>query len=136
MSPAAHHRQPVLHILYSPPHTLIQSSQEFKVLYRPSISPLYDTDPLRVLRIFYSPLQAQYQSSVYTTGPYRPRYCPRYNLQSTTDPVPVLRLLCSPIRPSISPPYNPRSTTEPVPLLRIKYSPIQIQYLSIVYIAV
>ena len=145
----------------SPPYTIFLKDLELVLLI--STSPPYNLQSakiaqmcLPVLRILFNPLETQYQY-VFSTVHYRPCSSTSYSLQSTTDTLPVLRILRSTTdkvqvfrilysslqtpyqssvystvhyRTSTSPPYTLQSTTDPVPVLRILYSPLQTPYQS------
>ena len=109
--------------------------------------------------MLFSPLQTQYQSSVYSTVHHRHTFQSSvystihyrlttgspYTQQSTTDPVPSLRILYNPLqfqsfvhsmiiyRLRTGPPYTLQSLTVHVSVLRILYNPLQSQFLSSVY---
>ena len=103
---------PVLHIFYIPLQTQ----------YRSPYTPQSTTDTAPVLRILDTPLQSRYRSSnslntrhqTYVCFPvqYRPSTSPAYTMQSTTDPVLVIRI---------------QSPTDPVPVLSEILSPLKTQ---------
>ena len=146
----------VLRILYS--QLQYQYSVYSTINYRPSTSTPYTlkstTDPVPVLRMLFTSLQTQYQSSVYSTvhhrhtiqssiySTYRLTSGSPYTQQSTTDPVPSLRIHYSPLqfqsfvhstviyRLGSGPPYTLQCLTVHVSVLHILYNSLQSQFLS------
>ena len=103
----------------SPPYTLQSSS-----------------DPVTVLSTVYSPLQTQCQSSVVSTVHYKSSTSPPYNIMSSSAPFQFFVSSVVQHRPTTSQQYTLQSTTDPVLVLRIRRSPAQIQCQSSIYYTV